>query len=266
VYWVRRLLVLGLAVALVWGTTSLFGGNGDDARQAAAEQGDAAGETTTTPTTPPPTTADTGGGKGQNAGPRPRPGGATRPQVVPATLPSADGGCLAADVTVTPSVPGTARSGTDVALALSVGTTGATVCRLELSPQVLAVKVSTGGQQVWDTVQCPGAVPERTAVLRPGWTTAVTITWPGVYGDKGCTGTTKGAPPGAYALEAAVYKGEPGRTDFELMPPVAQTPDGGPRGHDEQDGHHDQGGGQAGDQGGDQGGDQDTGHGDEEQG
>ncbi len=179
---------------------------------------DATSETTTT--TPPTTTPTVPAGDGLT-GHHGQPGtGTTRPKVVTAELPAADGGCLATDVTVTPAVAGRPRSGTDVAFALSVATTGASACRMELSSDVLLLKVSTGGQPVWDTEQCPGAVSERTVVLRPGWTTSVIVTWPGVYGDKTCTGTTRDAPPGSYAVEAAVYEGEPGRTDFELEPPV----------------------------------------------
>ena len=65
VYWFRRLLVLGVAVALVWGVTALIGG-GDDARQAAASQDPPASEPTTTtpPTTTPP---DDGRPRGYNA-------------------------------------------------------------------------------------------------------------------------------------------------------------------------------------------------------
>jgi hypothetical protein len=127
-------------------------------------------------------------------------------------------------------VEGSPRGGSDVALALSVATSADTACRLELTPDDLLVKVSTGGGQVWSTDQCPGAVPERTLVLRPGWTTAVVVTWPGIYGDKGCTGTTRDAPPGSYAVEAAVYAGEPARSDFDLRPPERRPSGQGPAG------------------------------------
>jgi hypothetical protein len=205
------MLVLGVVavvVALGWGTAAMLGG-GDGAREPATapEAADA---------TPPDRAAE--------GTPDPAPGD-SRPRVVEAALPSAEGACAATDVTVTPVVDGSPRGGSDVALSLSVATAGDTACRLELTAEVLTLKVSTAGRSVWETEQCPGAVPERDLVLRPGWTTALVVTWPGIFSDKECSGTTRDAPPGAYAVESAVYAGEPARFDFELRPP--QRPRGG---------------------------------------
>lgn len=231
VYWVRRLLLLGVVVALGWGVVAVLGGEDTDTRQAAS-RGDIAGDppaaTPTTPTASPTEPAPADGEQSQQGGQQgQQDDSGTRPRVVTATLPTAQGDCLAADVTVVPAVAPRPPSGSEVAIALAVATGGDTACRLELSPEILVVKVSTGGRPVWDTEQCPGAVPERTVVLRPDWTAAVTVTWPGIYGDKGCTGTTRDGPPGAYAVEAAVYEGEPGRTDIDLQPPQAEPPDEG---------------------------------------
>ncbi len=114
---------------------------------------------------------------------------------------------------------------------LSLSTVGSTSCRIEIDAELLLVQVSTGGSPVWSTEQCPGAVPEQTVVLRPGWTSALDVVWPGIYGDRGCTGTTKVASPGAYAVEAAVYEGEPSRADFDLEAAAPPEHEGdGPRG------------------------------------
>jgi len=220
VYWFRRLLVLGIAVALVWGVTALVGG-GDDAKQAAATQDSPEPEPTTT--TPPPTSPPTRGGHQYADG---------RPRVVSTGLADAQGGCLPEDVRVVPAVARGATGGEDVTVQLSLATAGSTPCRIEVDAELLLLQVSTGGSPVWNTEQCPGAVPERTVVLRPGWTSALDVVWPGIYGDKGCTGTTKDAPPGSYAVEAAVYEGEPSRADFDLaaaLPPddEADGPGGG---------------------------------------
>lgn len=200
------MLVLGVVavvVALGWGTAAMLGG-GDDAQEpvtAAPEAAEATPTDRATEGTPDP------------------PPGDSRPQVVRAALPSAEGACAATDVTVTPAVVGSPRGGSEVALSLSAATTGDTPCRLELTAEVLTLKVSTAGRSVWETEQCPGAVPERDLVLRPGWATALVVTWPGIFSDKDCSGTTRDAPPGAYAVESAVYAGEPARVDFELRPP-----------------------------------------------
>ena len=125
---------------------------------------------------------------------------------------------------------------TDVPLRLSLSTAGSTSCRIEIDAELLLVQVSTGGSPVWSTEQCPGAVPEQTVVLRPGWTSALDVVWPGIYGDRGCTGTTKVASPGAYAVEAAVYEGEPSRADFDLEAAAPPEEEGeGPRGGHGQD-------------------------------
>jgi hypothetical protein len=204
------LAVVAAVVALGWGTAAMLGG-GDDAPDAAPvqETAEAAEAQPTDPT-------------GTDRAPQATPGqasGDSRARVVRAALPSAEGACEATDVTVTPAVHGSPRGGSDVALSLAVSTAGDTACRMELSAEVLTLKVSTAGRSVWETEQCPGAVPERDLVLRPGWAAALVVTWPGIFSDKDCTGTTRDAPPGAYAVESAVYAGEPMRVDFELRPP-----------------------------------------------
>ena len=59
VYWVRRLLVLGVVVALVWGVTAVLGGSPDDTRETAAQSGspepDPTGSTPPDPATDPAT-------------------------------------------------------------------------------------------------------------------------------------------------------------------------------------------------------------------
>ncbi len=212
-------MVLGIAVALVWGVTALVGG-GDDTKQAAATQDPP--EPAPTTTTPPPTVQPPRGGHNDVDG---------KPRVVSTGLADAQGGCLPEDVRVVPAVARGATGGEDATVQLSLATAGSTPCRIEVDAELLLLQVSTDGSPVWSTEQCPGAVPERTVVLRPGWTSALDVVWPGIYGDKGCTGTTKDAPPGSYAVEAAVYEGEPSRTDFDLAAAVPPDDEGdGPRG------------------------------------
>ena len=175
--------------------------------------------------------------------------------MVTAPLPDPQGGCLPKDVRVVPGVDTGVRGGEDVAVHLTLTTAGTLPCRIEVDSGLLLVQLSTGGSPVWSTEQCPGAVPERTVVLRPGWSSSLDVVWPGLYGDRQCTGATRVAPPGAYAVEAAVYEGEPSRADFDLRPAVpVDDEDDGPRGHGHGDGQGDGQGDGHGDEGdGDEG-------------
>ena len=224
-------MLLAALALLVWGVGSMLGG-GDDTRPAASSTDEAAPESEATEAPPEPTVTRLEPG----SEPRHRPGRGEhdvdrRPTVVSTELAAAEGGCLAEDVRVVPNVAGPATSGTEVPIGLTLTTASPTACRLELDADALLLSVSTDGASVWSTEQCPSAVAERTVVLRPGWLSAADVVWPGVPGDRGCTGTTRDAPPGAYAVEAALYAGEPARAEFALLAPE-RTPRGDDSGGD----------------------------------
>ena len=91
------------------------------------------------------------------------------------------------------------RESVDLALALNTSATSG--CRLDLGDDQLLVQISAAdGTQVWDTAQCPSAVPDGTLALLPGWQLSTTVTWTGRLGDRGCTGLTEFVATGSYAV------------------------------------------------------------------
>ena len=215
VYWVRRALVLVVALGLVVGIARLLGGGGDDApaaRTAAADASTGTAGATGTPTATPSATATELGAKAS-----------------PTPLAEPDGACLDSDVTVRPVVSdGMEYAGGPVRLAMRLTTVSSDACTWTVSPDRLVVKVTSGSDRVWSTQDCPGAVPKQEVVVRRDHPTDVTVTWDGQRSDAGCTRTTAWAEPGYYHVVAASFGSDPVDEQFALVkaprPTVTATP------------------------------------------
>jgi len=240
VYWVRRGLVLGVVVLLGWALVGLLpGGAGGDAAEVTppatatppAPTDEPGGDPRGDPDGEPGAAPAAGSGPAQSAEGADRPAGRpSRPAVVTTTLDGADGECDPAEVLVEPAVTGTAVAGRAVDVLLTVATTGPFPCRLALGPESVLVQVAaSGGAAIWDTGQCPDALPDRSPVLRPGWQVAVEVAWSGRLGDRTCSRPGEAASPGTYAVRAAAFGGEPRRSDFVLSAtPSAAAPPAAP--------------------------------------
>lgn len=221
VYWVRRLLVLGIALLLVVGVARLLGGGSDGsdgsdgptaARQVAADPSPDATDATATPgiSGGPGATGTAGTRKGQQ-----------KPTEPPLAMP--DGPCADEDVAVTPVVDG-AVAGRDVRVRLQLRTLKSEACTWKVSPRSLAVTITSGKDDIWSSRDCPRAIATREVVVRRAETTTIDLTWKEARrSDDTCSNRTEWAMPGWYHVTAAALAGEPSDAQFELGTPAAAT-------------------------------------------
>ena len=202
VYWFRRLLVLGTALALVFAVARLLDHGDDGAPAKASTVGVTAGRT------PTPTALPTSRVTAKvTAKPT--------PTVVPPAQP--DGPCATDEVTITP-VEGTAPAGSTVPLVLQL--TGIRpACTFQVNPQSVVARVSTSKGKVWSTQDCPSAVARTTVVVRSAAPTTIQVAWNGRSSDARCSRTTAWALPGAYQVAAAAIGSEPSTAAIRLTVP-----------------------------------------------
>lgn len=212
VYWGRRLVVLVVALALVYGIGHLLSGypmkpDNPSARPAAASQ--ASPTEGRSPGSGPTDSANDGEPDGT--------GGAKAPLAVPT------GPCSDSDVRVSPSVGGTAFAGSDVRITLNLTTLESPACTWEVSPDSVVVKLASGSDRIWSTQDCPAAIEAQSVIVRKDAKTAVDVTWSGQRSDDECTRTTLWAQPGYYFATAAALGAEPADQQFELLTPLRPT-------------------------------------------
>jgi hypothetical protein len=218
VYWVRRLMVLGIATLLVVGIARLLGGSGDGASGGQAARDVAATSSATTPATTPATPRT-------STSPRPPVSGTSRHHhsgkkaddpVTRVAMPS--GPCAASDVAITPSVPKPV-AGSDISLVLDISSLNTPACTWTLSRQTLAVKITSGSDLIWTTTECGRDIPTRDLVLRQADPTRVTLTWNAQRSEPGCPAHSQWALPGTYHLHVAALAGRPQDVTFLLTAP-----------------------------------------------
>ncbi len=221
-YWVRRLLVLSVAMALVLGIGRLLGG-GSDATDAASAQTTAAagspgGGAGATSTTDP--SAVLTGAAAEAAAAKARKRQATN---TPTPLAVPTGPCADSDVQVTPSVGDTPIAGTDTTITLTLTTLMSPACTWEVSSDSVVVKLTSGSDRIWSTQDCPSSIPRQSVVVRKDTPTTVEVVWSGQRSDDECSRTTLWAQPGYYHATAAALGADPGEQQFELLMPPRPT-------------------------------------------
>ena len=197
------LFVLVLALVL-WGLVRCAGGS--DAREGADQSPEL-----TAPTSGDPTPGDEPGRSQRRVAPPP-----AGVRTVSAGFAPASQACDHSSVRVVPEVDGRPRAGDPVTVQLRLSTAAEAACTLQLDAGVLLVAVTSGQEQVWSSARCTEAVPARSLVVQPGWSTLVEVTW---SGERSCEAAGGSVPPGAYTVEAAMVEGEPAASDFELAVP-----------------------------------------------
>ncbi|MDQ3616160.1 MAG: hypothetical protein M3393_05970 [Actinomycetota bacterium] len=222
VYWTRRLLALGLVLALVFGISRLFGGSLTDAGTPSARP--AAAGIAAQPPVP---------GPSLSASPTQRPDSDDRPrenkkrerhaksEKTPLAMPT--GPCDGSDVKVVPSVDAKTYAGNDVDISLALSTIESPACSWEVSSKSVVLRVTSGSDPIWTTQDCRDAIPEQPVVVRKDSDTLVKVTWTGQRSDDQCSRFPDWALPGFYYATAAAYGGDPADVQFELVRPVAKT-------------------------------------------
>lgn len=199
-YWVRRLLVVGTAVALAVGVGQLLSRGSDGSS--------GPGQAVQVAATP----SSTAHG--------PRKPARTRTPGTPTKTPLAQpsGPCEADDVVVIPVID-EAAGGFPVRVRLRLSTRVSPACYWHVATGTTTLKISTDGKDVWSSQECRGTMPTRDVVLRQSRPVWVAVTWSAMRYGPGCQGP-KWALPGRYHAEAAALGGEPAGTDFLLLRPV----------------------------------------------
>lgn len=210
VYWTRRLLVLVVGMALVFGISHLLGGSPDGSDNPSARP--AAGSPTAGRT---PNTGPTGDATPAEATKDKKKKRKAEKVKTPLAVPT--GPCADSDLRVTPSVDGPAYAVHDVTITLNLTTITSPACNWEVTPQSVVVKLTSGSDRIWSTQDCPSAVDPKPVVVRKDHVTKVGVTWSGQRSDDECTRTTLWAQPGFYHAEAAALGAEPQDQQFELL-------------------------------------------------
>ncbi|MBD8607418.1 hypothetical protein IFT73_11175 [Aeromicrobium sp. CFBP 8757] len=207
IYWRRRLLLVAVVIAIVWGVLQLTGG-GDDGEpaQASGTPTARASATATAPTTP--------------AAPVQTVDGLVDVAVVSAATP-----CDPEKVRITPSVrPGQLTKG-PVDIGLVVSSTEETACTLQPDDAEAIAVISANGTPVWDSTVCKTSLLSAPVQLSPQWSTLSTVQWTGRGSGSNCTSNQGWAAAGTYTLQIGTLGGEPGETKFSLdaRPAPART-------------------------------------------
>jgi len=216
VYWVRRVMVLGIAVLLVVGIARLLGGSSDASSppDKAATVADTS-DPTASPSTNAPVTTGAGthhrGSDGGSAADGPSDDPVTR-----VAMPS--GPCPADEVAITPSVP-KPIAGSDISIVLDISTLSTPACTWTLSNRTVAMKITSGNDLIWTTVDCRRAIPTQDLVLRLGDPVRVRLTWDARRSEPGCPVQTQWALPGTYHVHVAALAGHPQDVAFLLSAP-----------------------------------------------
>ena len=203
-------MVVGIALLLVVGIAKMLGGSSD------GSSGDAARNVADTTPAPDATTS----GAPVTQGPTPgEHQGKGKKLDDPATRPVMPSGpCDASDVAITPSVP-KPIAGDDIKLVLDVSSVSTPACTWTLSPRTTAVKITSGSDLIWTSVECPKTIPRRDLVVRQDDPVRVKLTWNAMRSEPGCRGLTQWALPGTYHLQVAALAGQPQDVTFLLTAP-----------------------------------------------
>ena len=127
------------------------------------------------------------------------------------------GPCLDNAITTTPEVP-EAVAGSRIIINLQLtGTVPA--CSFKTGPKTLAVKITSGKDSIWTSLDCPTAIPVKEVVVRAGSPTVVPVRWSGRRSDPDCSQQGKWALPGFYHVEAATLGSDPSDLQFEVTAP-----------------------------------------------
>lgn len=236
VYWRRRLVVLTIALLLVVGVAKVLGG-GSDGSSGQATGAAASARTSADPSADPSAgstgsagpgeaeATDKAGRKARRAAEAAAQATATAPPPPPPTPTPLEpvGECADEDIQVVPSV-GAAQVSVPVLITLTLRTLTNPACTWRMSPESLAVKITSGRDLIFTTTECPSLVPPTDVVVRRDVDAVVTLTWKPKRSDDECSRHTHWAEQGFYHVSVAALGGEPASVQFELGAPPAPAP------------------------------------------
>ena len=235
-YWTRRLVLLAVAFALVFGFARVLGGgNGGgttpSAQPVGAEESSPSSPTSsaasspasiaTAPTvTSSPTGTPTGTPKGTPTGKTDQKNAKSKASSTASPLPESSGPCSTSDIVATPTIKDKAHAGKPVVFAMRLTTKSSPACDFSVAPDSMVVRVTSGSDRIWSTQDCPASIPKKSVVLRKDTPVSVDVTWSGMRSDSDCSRATTWAQPGYYHAMAAVFGADPVDEQFELLKPT----------------------------------------------
>lgn len=190
VYWRRRLVVLGVPLAVLLLLVWLVAGRGSS--DAKADPG--------ATTSPKATTAarTTSGGGGPTTKPTPTP--------TPTATSGAVADCVATALTLTVA-PGAAAyaAGVSPAFTVTITNVGTQACLVDAGDAHRAVVVSSGKDRVWSSQDCArSTTASRVLLLPPGGKDAQRVVWNRVRSAAGCPGKLPAPKTGSYKVAFSV--------------------------------------------------------------
>lgn len=225
VYWMRRLLLLGIVLVitlLVWWLVSAAG----DAEQTAAPGASTEGTPTTasSPTTGAnhkrdpavkhPRRTPHSRTAGATSTPHPK-SSAKKAQPTKTPLAEPTGPCTPTGVDMVIEV-GDAKAGESNTATFELTSLDTVACTLAITPSTLVVKVTSGSDTVWSSDDCPDALLAKQVVVRADPASHYQFTWGGERSSDGCQPTDSAVTPGGYWIQAALIGGEPHKAYFDL--------------------------------------------------
>lgn len=184
-YWLRRLLVLAVVIALLLGIRWLLTG-GDEEPSASATQ-------SPSPSASPSTTASPSG----SAAPSDTP----TPTASASATPAPDGQCADSAISVTATTDAASYTvGSTPRLRMRIENTSGTACKRDVGAAQNELVITSGSTRVWSSDDCnPGGDP-NVVTLDPGQSYSVSVTWLGLLSQKGCPADQPLAEAGTYNL------------------------------------------------------------------
>ncbi len=135
------------------------------------------------------------------------------------------GTCDASTLSNTVQGPESVGVGTGATFSISLVNNGSTPCLLDVGSQALGVRVSSGSQQVWDSVTCPVGQTERDLLLPVGKAADVTVTWNGNAATSDCA-VSNAAPASPTSASASSTPSASGGSSASPSAGQAQTAPG----------------------------------------
>ncbi len=131
---------------------------------------------------------------------------------------SPSGSCSDSDIDVTVTTSEPSYSGdTEPELTMAIANTGTEPCQRDVGSGANEIIISSGGVKVWSSDDCSDSSESDVVTLRPGEKASVTVSWPRVSSDAGCSGEGTPVEPGAYDAVGRNDKVESPETAFTLQ-------------------------------------------------
>ncbi|TXJ07833.1 MAG: hypothetical protein E6Q27_00610 [Aeromicrobium sp.] len=209
VYWRRRLLVLAVLIALIWGIVQLVGlvfGNDEKSEKKSAETSSAA--------TPGPTDAPA-----ENPEPTSELG-----QAVPISLITATEKCDPENVRILAMVPEGQQAGGPVNVEFLISSLDSHACTFTPAKRDLLVVIEANDKAVYDSSVCRESFLTNPVLVAQGFGTLVRTTWSGKGSGKACSANEGFVHGGTFVMKIGTLGGEPDTTEFVLAAAPKPTP------------------------------------------